>query len=122
MKIISTLVVAMSLLTASSAFAELQCGENGDMSPWCAILLVSTSPYTTVANLVGSTSAPSIDQNREAYVNLVREDAAEFVAADGTSVAGAFLQDAIKSIRQKSTATTQMSDLEIAKLVATTLK
>lgn len=115
------LFIALSALAASSSFADLQCGENGDMSPWCAILLVSTSPITTVVNLVGTTSAPTVNENRQAYVALVREDAAAYVAANGTEAAGAFLQDAMKTIRENSSEARTMNDLEIAKLVVSRL-
>jgi uncharacterized protein (TIGR02448 family) len=121
MKIIGALILALAALAATPSFADLQCGENGDMSPWCAVLLISTSPITTVVNLVGTTSAPTVNENSQAYVALVREDAAAYVATDGTEAAGAFLQDAMKSIRGNSSQAKAMSDLEIAKLVVTTL-
>ncbi len=108
-----TSLFGLVLLTVSSAFAF--CGDDGNLDDWtCPFLTV-----TAVTSLLPYAAGEPSSQNRIAYVNVVRDDAAEFVAAGGAEAASAALQDVIDQVREKDVNARQMSDLAIAKLVAT---
>lgn len=110
-----TKIVALTgllLLTATSAFAG--CGDDGTLNGNDCLLLSST--LTTMAPLIAPTASSS-EQSRLEYVGNVREDAAEFVAADGKAPADAMLANAMTQIRAKAPEAAQMSDLNLAKLI-----
>jgi len=124
MKRFSTLA-GLTLLLASSTMAGTlpKCQNNpSDWQGWNGVLCyLMVGGVTTIAipiELSGTTHASSSQsQNREEYVGYVREDAAEFVAADGNAPVDALLADVIKQVRLEVPGTEQISDLEVAKLV-----
>ncbi len=124
MKKLSALA-GLTLLLASSAMAGTlpKCGnDSSDWQGWNGVLCyLMVGGVTTIAiplELIGTTHASSShSENREEYVGYVREDAAEFVAADGNAPVDALLADVIQQVRTNVPDTEQISDLEVAKLV-----
>jgi uncharacterized protein (TIGR02448 family) len=108
-----TLVLVIAL--TGSAFASGgPCGDNDDSdgpSGMC-VLLLSTGPLGTS---IAMSAAMSDNDGREAYVGQVRDDAAEYVGAGGSIAPSALLKNAMDSLREKTSKTVGMTDLEIAK-------
>lgn len=107
-----TALTGLLLLTATSAFAS--CGDDGTLNGNDCVLLSST--LTTMAPLIAPTASTS-EQSRIEYVGAVREDAAEFVAADGKAPADALLAGVMNQVREKSPEAAQLTDLNLAKLI-----
>ena len=102
------------LLTATTALADCSVWNNhGQNTDGDCILL--TSSLVTIAPTLAPSS--SVRQDRVVYVGMVREDAAEFVGADGQEVAGAMLQSVMDQVREKAPVAAEMSDLELAKFI-----
>jgi hypothetical protein len=102
-------------LSAGSAIAsDGPCGDQGEAgTAGCTALIITLSPVASTFGLI----VTSRSENREAYVSQVRDDAVEYVGFGGAVVPTALLKDAMTEIREKSPATTQMTDLEIAKVL-----
>ena len=105
----------MTLLASASAHAE--CSMDSDEGNGFACSILFSSLMTSIAPTVAPSSS-SVAENRETYVNVVREDAAEFIATNGQGVASALLKDVMNQMREKTSASNQVTDLQIAKLVA----
>lgn len=107
-----TALIGLVLLTATSAYAS--CGDDGTLQGNDCLLLLSL--LTTLAPTIAP-SGTTAQQSRVEYVGIVREDAAEFVGADGKATADAMLLDVMEQVREKAPATAQLSDLNLAKLI-----
>lgn len=101
------------VVSANCAFAtDGPCGDQDEAgSILCATLLVSLSPIGTTIGLTGITT----QQDRAVYVAQVRDDAAEYVAANGNVPPSAVLKSALQALRQNESGATQMNDLQLAK-------
>jgi len=107
-----TALLGLVLLIATQAFAGEGHWCDGDNRIQCYII---TSGLITIAPTIAPSS--TTEQSRVEYVNMVREDAAQYVAADGHEAAGAMLQNVLDQVREKSTLASQMTDLSLAKLI-----
>ncbi len=76
--------------------------------------LTCTFGLSTTLPLITTFGAP---ESKEAYVSQLRDDSAEFVAADGFTPASALLQNAINTIRAQDASNQGVSDLEIARAI-----
>ena len=99
---------ALFLLTTVSAFAaHADCNWNY----FCA-LGQSTSHPIELSEMLSSNGYNSLNQE---FIAQVRDQAAEYVAADGQEGEGALLSDAINMLRSTSAQAASLSDLEIAR-------
>jgi uncharacterized protein (TIGR02448 family) len=106
MKMSGLVFVVVAMLTASVAHAD--CFDGFWMTIGCT--------------LVGSTLAPTLSitgpgDDKDTYVQEVRDQAADFVANDGESVAGPMLRDAFEKMRATNLGSMNLSDQDLATLI-----
>ena|SRR6185437_7583353 len=115
-----TILIMLSMILATAARADIldECvngafGGEGSNSPLCLPLMISTLP---ISPFISTTEGESAN-DRAVYVQEVRDDAADYVAAGGQHAASALLQDAMNAIRVKYPQAHALSDLQIAKVL-----
>jgi hypothetical protein len=115
MKKFGIVLVLASMALTSIAQADLgNCARFEDDSIGCISLLTALASSGPVGTSIGLTSAFSNYDGKAAYVAQLRDDSAQYVAADGSAPATALLQDAIQTIRAQDANTQSMSDREVA--------
>ena len=106
MKMSGLFFVVVAMLSASAAHADCFDGF-----------------WTTIGcTLVGSTIAPTLStvgpgDDKDAYVQQVRDQAAEFVADDGEVAAGPMLKDMFEKMRATNLGSMNLSDRDLATLI-----
>jgi uncharacterized protein (TIGR02448 family) len=112
----SAFLMLMTVSLFGGAAHAGPCGDNSDTDAvLCSIVLVSASPSATTSGLLDSTSS----DDRETYLNQLRDDSAAFVAQDGEVAPGPALGNAIARIRAKDPKAAQMTDVQIAAILMT---
>lgn len=89
--------------------------DGGQNAPGCTLFLLGFTTFAPVAAPALTTSAGITPEDKLAYENEIREESAEYIAADGAAPAGAVLEDAILAARAMSPSAEKQTDLQIAR-------